>query len=85
MVVYRLPQESDRQLFYFARIGDEIMKFKCEQCGTVFEDRESCPVCGAEAEAPVTVNSERKPFTDKDRDAFWQEVKYSGSKTESDK
>ena len=53
------------------------MKFKCEQCGTLFEDKESCPLCGAEPE--------RSTLPKLDRDAFWQEVKYSHAKTESDK
>ena len=61
------------------------MKFKCEQCGTVYENGSSCPVCGAEAEAPATLPSERKPLNDMDRERFWQEAKYDGNKTESDR
>lgn len=56
------------------------MKIKCDQCGNVYTDAESCPLCGAE-----TVEAVRVPLDQMDRDSFWQEVKYSDAKTESDK
>ncbi len=58
------------------------MKVKCDQCGTVFEDRAYCPVCGAE---PETVHRDKMPLSAMDRDSFWQEVKYAGEKLESDR
>ncbi len=58
------------------------MKCKCDQCGTVFENGSACPVCGAEMEE---AESSRSALSGMDRESFWQEVKYSGAKTESDK
>ncbi len=61
------------------------MKFKCDQCGAVFADSSSCPVCGVEAEALAVESVERKSLPDLDRENFWQEVKYSSDKPESDR
>ena len=64
-------------VYILAKIGDENMKIKCDQCGNVYESTGNCPACGAQ-----TV---RVPLEQMDRDSFWQEVKYSESKTESEK